>query len=63
MKFKITIIDMHHGEPISEIVEESMWPMISFPQHNLRCGSFGVPIKVEAILEASAQDTTDHTGN
>lgn len=61
-KFKITILDAM-GECRSEIVEEETFPYVSFPQHSLHCGNYGILVKIELLLESSKQNTIDITGS
>jgi len=60
-KFKITLIEKHSGLLISEIIESTTFPDIDFPLHAMKQGSYGTPIKVELILNASKENTYDLT--
>lgn len=60
-KFKITIIDQNTGIIASEILESPVFPFVSFPQYSISTGQYGIPVKIELILDADENDTHDTT--
>ena len=62
-KFKITIIDQNIGSVVSEIIESDLFPAISSPQHFMQNGAYGIPVKVELLMEASEINSYDYTDN
>ena len=58
-KFKVTILDNVTGDAVAEIVEGYTFPTVNYPQHMLpSSGRYGIPVKIELILEADEQNTT-----
>ena len=60
-KFKVTILDQNTGEAVSEVIESNVFPYVGYPQHSMGCGAYGIPLKVELVIDASSQNTFDHT--
>jgi hypothetical protein len=59
-KFKVTIVDQNTGTVASEIIESPVFPYVGFPQHVIG-SSYGIPVKIELVLEASEDNTSDYT--
>ena len=51
-KFKVTIIEQSTGLVVSETLESNVFPYVGFPQHSLRSGEYGMPVKIELVLDA-----------
>lgn len=63
-KYKITVIENNTGMIVSEISEFPSFPMISEFGHSLMCGVYGIPVKVELMMDAleiNQHDTTTAT--